>query len=165
MDWDALRYRRGKRRRVGGGARDIAVSETATVERTHSETVRRAAAARADWRNLALLCMVGAVACSGALLLFLESHLTFLADDWIFLLQRRGSSVGVFLDPHADHIALAPVAIYKLLVATFGMDSALPFYVVSTSSFLLAALLLFVFLRRRVGDWPALLGTSLILFL
>jgi hypothetical protein len=73
--------------------------------------------------------------------------------------------LGVFLDPHADHIAIAPVAIYKLLLATFGMDSALPFQVISTSVFLLAAVLLFVYLRPRVGDWPALLATSLILFL
>jgi hypothetical protein len=147
------------------GARDIAVSETATLEKPHSEAAGGAAGAGADWRNPALLCLAGAVVCSGALVLFLESHLTFLADDWAFVLQRRGSSVGTFLDPHADHIALAPVAIYKLLLATFGMDSALPFQVVSTSVFLLAAVLLFVYLRQRVGAWPALLGTCLILFL
>jgi hypothetical protein len=111
------------------------------------------------------LCLAGAIACSGAILLILQSHLTFFADDWDFLLQRRGLSLGVFLDRHNGHIVLAPVSIYKLLLAIFGMRSALPFQVVSTLVFLLGNALLFVYLRRRVGDWPALLGTALILFL
>jgi hypothetical protein len=113
----------------------------------------------------ALICLAGAAACSGAVLLILQSHLTFFADDWEFLLDRRGFSAAVFLDPHNEHIVLAPVAIYKALLALFGMDSALPFAVVSTLVFLLSAVLLFVYLRRRVGDWPALLGSVLILFL
>jgi hypothetical protein len=115
--------------------------------------------------NPALLCLAGVVACSGAILLILQSDLSFVYDDWAFLLHRRCSSVGAFLDPYNDHIVLAPVSIYKLLLATFGMKSALPFHLVSTLVFLLSAVLLFIYLRRRVGDWPALLGTSLILFL
>lgn len=110
-------------------------------------------------------CLAAAVACSGAYLLILQSHLTFFGDDWIFLLDRRGFSAGVFLDPHNGHIAVAPVAIYKALLALFGMQSALPFQIVSTLVFLLSAVLLFVYLRRRLGDWPALLGSVLILFL
>jgi hypothetical protein len=97
--------------------------------------------------------------------LILQSHLTFFADDWEFLLERRGFDFGVFLDRHNGHIVVAPVAIYKLLLASFGMQSALPFQVVSTLVFVLGDVLLFVYLRRRVGDWPALLGTALILFL
>ena len=46
-----------------------------------------------------------------------------------------------------------------------GIDSAFPFQIVSTLVFLLSATLLFIYLRRRVGDWPALLGSALILFL
>jgi hypothetical protein len=115
--------------------------------------------------NPALLCLAGVVACSGAILLLLQSHFTFVRDDWDLLLYRRGTSAGAFLDPHNEHIVLAPVSIYKLLLASFGMESALPFQVVSTLVFLLSAVLLFIYLRRRVGDWAALLGTSLILFL
>ena len=55
--------------------------------------------------------------------------------------------------------------IYKALLATFGMGSALPFRVVSTALFLLSAALLFVFLLRRVGQWPALAATAVVLFL
>ena len=112
-----------------------------------------------------ILVLAVAVASSGALLLRLQSRLTFFADEWQFLLDRRGSSVGVFLDPHNDHIALAPVSIYKALLATFGMSSAAPFQVASTALFLLSTILLFVLLRSRVGDWAALLGTILVLFL
>jgi hypothetical protein len=113
----------------------------------------------------ALLCLAGAVACSGAVLLTLQSHITFLGDDWKFLLERRGFSARVFLDPHNQHLVLAPVSIYKALLAVFGMSSAMPFQVVSTLVFLLSAVLLFVYLRRRMGVWPALLGSILILFL
>jgi hypothetical protein len=112
-----------------------------------------------------ILVLALAVASSGALLLWLQSRLTFFADEWQFLLDRRGSSVGVFLDPHNEHIALAPVSIYKALLATFGMSSAVPFQVAATALFLLSTILLFVLLRSRVGDWAALLGTILVLFL
>ena len=112
-----------------------------------------------------LVGLATAAAASGALLLILQSHLTFFADDWEFLLQRRGFSAGVFLNPHNDHIAVAPVAIYKALLAVFGMSSALPLQIVSTLVFLLSCVLLFTYLRRRVGGYPALLGSVLILFL
>ena len=112
-----------------------------------------------------VLCLAAALAGSGAYLLILQSRFTFYLDDWSFLLDRRGFGVGVFLDPHNDHIALAPVAVYKALLALFGMGSLLPFAVASTLVFLLSVVLLFVYLRRRVGDWPALFGCVLVLFL
>ena len=102
---------------------------------------------------------------SGALLLFWGSKLTFLLDDWEFLLYRRGFNAHAILDPHGEHISIAPVLIYKALLATVGMGSALPFRVVSTAVFLLSAVLLFVYLKRRVGQWPALAATAVVLFL
>lgn len=112
-----------------------------------------------------LIFLSGALACSGALLLILQSHLTFYGDDWEFLLTRRGMSLGVFLNPHNDHITIIPVAIYKALLAIFGMTSAVPFQIVSTLVFLLSVVLLFVYLRRRCGNWPGLLAAVLILFM
>lgn len=112
-----------------------------------------------------IICLAVAVGISGALLLVLGSHLTFVNDDWEYLLNRRGSSLDVFLDPFYEHIPLAKVAIYKSLLSTFGMSSALPFRVVAISVFLLSAILLFVYLRGRIGDWAALLAGVLILFL
>jgi len=111
---------------------------------------------------LLLTWLFGASAC---LLLYLGSKLTFLLDDWEFLLYRHGVNADSVLDPHGEHIVALPVLIYKALLATVGMGSALPYRVVSTALFLLSAALLFVYLRRRVGDWPALAATAVVLFL
>jgi hypothetical protein len=110
---------------------------------------------------LLLIWLFGASAC---LLLYLGSKLTFLLDDWEFLIYRRDFSADAILHPHGEHIVALPVLIYKALLATVGMGSALPYRVVSTALFLLSAALLFVFLRRRVGDWPALAATAVVLF-
>ncbi len=111
---------------------------------------------------LLLTWLFGASAC---LLLYLGSKLTFLLDDWELLLYRHGVNPDSVLDPHGEHIVALPVLIYKALLATVGMGSALPYRVVSTALFLLSAALLFVYLRRRVGDWPALAATAVVLFL
>jgi hypothetical protein len=111
---------------------------------------------------LLLIWLFGASAC---LLLYLGSKLTFLLDDWEFLLYRRDFSADAIFDPHGEHIVALPVLIYKALLASAGMGSALPYRVVSTALFLASAALLFVFLRRRVGDWLALAATAIVLFL
>jgi hypothetical protein len=111
---------------------------------------------------LLLIWLFGASAC---LLLYLGSKLTFLLDDWEFLLYRQGFDADAILKPHGEHIVVLPVLIYKALQATVGMGSALPYRGVSVALFLLSAALLFVFLRRRVGDWPALAAIAIVLFL
>ncbi len=135
---------------------------TVDVDETPRRDVR---ASTSHLRNPAVLGLIVALACSGTFLLILQSHLTFFGDDWKFLLDRRGSSPSVFLDPHNDHIAVIPVAIYKALLEVFGMSSALPFQIVGTSAFLLSVVGLFAYLRRCVGDGLALAGSTLILFL
>jgi hypothetical protein len=118
-----------------------------------------------EWRKPSTLCIAGLIAAGGAILLAFQSGITFFGDEWTFLLERRGWGAGDLLDPHNDHIAIMPALIYKLLLAAFGMDSALPFQVVGTAVFLLSVALLFVYLQRRVGDWVAVLMSTLILFL
>jgi hypothetical protein len=112
-----------------------------------------------------ILLLAVAVAASAVLLFSLDSHLTFISDSWVLLVKRQGWSPGTLLDPFNEHLVLAPTLVYKGLIAVFGMDSALPFYAVSISLFLLSAVLLFVYLRRRIGEWPALIASILILFL
>jgi hypothetical protein len=109
--------------------------------------------------------LVVAIAASAALLLALGSRLTFLLDDWEFLLYRPGWTAHSILSPHNEHISIIPIVVYKALQATLGMDSAFPYRVASTLLFLLSAVLLFVWLRRRVDDWLALIAVTLILFL
>jgi hypothetical protein len=106
-----------------------------------------------------------AVAASGVLLLVWQSHLTFFFDDWDPLLDRRGLSADVLLRPHIDHVLLATTVVYKAIQATIGMNGPFPYAVVSTAAFLLSVVLLFVYMRRRVGEWLALAGVLPILFL
>lgn len=115
--------------------------------------------------NTVLILLIWLLGASAFLLLLWGSKLTFLLDDWEFLIYRPGFNADAILEPHGPHISVAPVLVYKGLLATFGMDSALPFRVVSTALFLLSAVLLFTYLRRRVGEWPALAGTAVVLFL
>ena len=106
-----------------------------------------------------------AVAVSGGVLLHWLGRLTFWRDEWGFLLDRRGSGIGVFLDPFVEQLLAIPVLIYKVLVGTFGMDSPLPFQLVSVALFLLSAVLLYIYVGRRVGPWLALAAALPILFL
>ena len=108
---------------------------------------------------------IAAVAASGILLLTWQSHLTFFYDDWDPLLHRRGLSADALLRPDLGHIVLGVTVVYKTIQATIGMESLLPYAVASTSAFLLSVVLVYVYIRRRVGDWLALAGLLPILFL
>jgi hypothetical protein len=108
---------------------------------------------------------LAAMAASGALIVFLASRISFLLDDWTYILYRRDFSADAFLMPANEHFVAGPVVVFKLLLATFGMGSTLPYRLVATAIFLLGAWFLFVWIRRRLGEWPALIATIPILFL
>lgn len=116
-------------------------------------------------RNAPILLLCAALGASAALLLALMEPLTFFQDTWNFLLNRTGFSADVFLQPHNEHIVIAPVAIEKLLIELFGMEVAWPEQVVLVASLLITAVLVFVYVRRRMGEWPALFAATLLLFL
>lgn len=113
----------------------------------------------------ATLLFAAAACASAALLLLLGSRLTFFLDDWEFLVYRRDFDAEAILGPHGENIAVGPVLVYKALLETVGMASAFPFRVVSTAAFIVSVALLFVYLRRRLGDWAALACAAAILFL
>jgi hypothetical protein len=119
---------------------------------------------RASEHPAALLAGAAMIA-SGILLLHWLGRLTFWRDEWDFLLHRRSWSVGTFLDPFVEHLLAVSILIYKVGVTTFGMDSGRPFQVVAVLLFLLSVALLFVYVRRRVGEWIALAAILPILFL
>jgi len=97
-------------------------------------------------------------------LLSLAADLTFFQDSWEFLMNRRELSVDALLQPHNEHIVLLPVAIEVLLLHVFGMSSAMPEFVVLVALLLATAVLVFVYVRRRLGEWPALMAAVLLLF-
>jgi hypothetical protein len=106
-----------------------------------------------------------AMLASGVLIVVLASKISFLLDDWTYILYRRDFSLDAFMNPANEHLVIGPVAVFKLLLPTFGMDSTLPYRLLTTALFLLGAWFLFVWIRRRLGEWPALIATIPILFL
>ena len=100
-----------------------------------------------------------------ALLLSLSAELTFFQDSWEFLINRRGFTADAFLAPHNEHIVVFPAAISQLLLRVFGMASATPEFVALDAFLLGSVALVFVYVRRRVGPWPALMAAIVLLFL
>lgn len=116
-------------------------------------------------RNAPVLLLALALAGAAVLFLALTWHFGFLIDTWEFLMNRRAFTVDSVMRPHNEHIVVIPVVIQQVFLQLFGMDTARPEYVLLTIMLLVTDYLLFVYLRRRVGDWMALFGALLILFL
>jgi hypothetical protein len=105
------------------------------------------------------------VAASSALLLALGSDLTFFGDTWAFLLGRDGPLLDDLLLPHNEHIVVLPVALQELTIELFGTTSDMSSRVLLTAMLAGTAILLFVYVRRRIGAWPALFAAAILLFL
>lgn len=116
-------------------------------------------------RRIVEACLVLAALLSFFLILRLATRLTFVYDDWDLLINRRGWNAGSFLDPYHEHIVAAPALVFKVLQSIFGIGSATPYRVVATATFIAGAVLLFCWLRPRVGDWASLIAAISILFL
>ncbi|MEX2447409.1 MAG: hypothetical protein WD404_01535 [Solirubrobacterales bacterium] len=106
-----------------------------------------------------------AMAFSVALLVYLTREMTFIQDTWEFLMNRRQVTADSLLAPHNEHIVVIPVAIEQLLIRLFGMSDATPEYVLLAVALAATAWLLFLYVRRRLGAWPALFAAVLLLFL
>ncbi|HEV7482158.1 MAG TPA: hypothetical protein VGO13_03575 [Solirubrobacterales bacterium] len=106
-----------------------------------------------------------ALLAAAAVLLSYGHGLTWFQDSWEFLMNRRGFSADAIFTPHNEHIVLIPVLITQLSLRLFGMDSMLPEQVVLTVLLLGTAALVFIYVRRRVGAWPALMAAVLLAFL
>ena len=137
-------------------------SEAATAGRGDGHDL--GGSARVSRGHPAVLLFAAAVAVSALVLIAMAPQLTFFLDDWDFLTFRYDPSWQAVMAPHNEHISIAPVLIYEALLHTFGMDSAVPFRVVATATFLAGVALLFVWIRRRVGAWLALAAALPLLF-
>lgn len=119
---------------------------------------------RLDSPEAPQIALIVLIAAATILLLFIATKLTFTLDTWDFLMNRRSPSVDSLLQPHNEHIVLAPVLLEELLVAVFGMSSAFPEYALQTVALMVTAVLLYVYAQRRVGAWPAVIAVALLLF-
>ena len=90
---------------------------------------------------------------------------TFWRDEWDFLLHRRPWSPGTFLDPFAEQLLAIPILIYKIARRHLRHGVGRPFQVVAVLLFLASVAMLFIYVRRRVGEWLALAAILPILFL
>ncbi len=108
----------------------------------------------------AVAAAVVAIGC--AVVVGAERGLTFSGDDWTFITERRGFSVGVFLRPHNEHLSALPIGAYKLLLAIFGATSYVPFLALLLLVHALCCLLLYLVLCPYVGPWTALAPTAVL---
>lgn len=118
---------------------------------------------RSERLPLALLAV--AMVLSAWLGLRLNSGITFYGDEWDPLINRPGWGLDQIFAPFNGHPTMIPMVIYKVFQELFGMDSTRPIQLVHATLLLVMNGVLFVYLRRRVGDWAALIGTVMILFL
>lgn len=115
-------------------------------------------------RRAAALFAIACVA-SAALTLWAARGATFYADEWRYLVQSVGGGHDAVLEPALGHFIPLLTLTYRGLFHTVGLGVYWPYSVLSTALHLGLCVLLFVYARRRVGDWPALLAALPILFL
>jgi hypothetical protein len=115
-------------------------------------------------RNAPVVLLGAALLAAAVLLLFLTDGLTFFQDTWELLMNRRELSADAVFKPHNEHIVVIQVVIEVFLLEAFGMTSATPEYVLLILALLVTATLLFVYVRRRIGPWPALMAAAVLLF-
>jgi hypothetical protein len=108
---------------------------------------------------------VAALVVGAIVLVVAQWHITFFQDTFAFLLDRQPWTPHYFLFPHNEHIVILPVVVTKVLLAIFGMTSNVPEQIAMGATVLGVDILLFVWLRRRVDPWLAVIGAVLFLFL
>jgi len=84
-------------------------------------------------------------------------------DEWGFISDRRGWSVDTFLDPWNGHLSVAPLLLYKVLLAVAGLQHHWAFAAALLALHLVVGFGVFIFARRRVGELGALIAASLAL--
>jgi hypothetical protein len=116
-------------------------------------------------RDAPVLLLAATIVAAAIVLTLAQWGVTYFQDTFAFLLDRQDLSADSFFAPHNEHIVVIPVAITKLLLAVFGMGSNTPEQVAMGLTLFAAAILLFVYVRRRIGAWPAVIAAALLLFL
>lgn len=116
-------------------------------------------------RNAPVLLLAAAILAAAIVLTLAQWGVTYFQDTFAFLLDRQDFSADSFFAPHNEHIVVIPVAITKLLLAVFGMTSNMPEQVAMALTLFAAAILVFVYVRRRTDPWLAVIAAALLLFL
>lgn len=91
---------------------------------------------------------------SGALLWHLTRGTTLWFDEWQWALNRPGGDLGTYLRPHNEHLSLVPIAIYKALFVTAGLEHYGPYRALVIAGHLACVSLVFVHAGDGSATWP-----------
>ena len=117
---------------------------------------------RLAWLALAAVIAFGTVQTA---VRFHNYHLGFLGDDYDFLLVRQGLSAHTLLQPHNEHLSTVGILLYQGIFAEVGISTAVPYIALLFSSLWACAVLSYVFVRRELGPWIALIVPLLLVTL
>lgn len=120
---------------------------------------------RRSERQTVLPLLAAVLAVAAAMTLALTWSLTFWQDTFDFLISRRDVTWDTVFTPHNEHIIVFPTLIEQAIMRVFGLGNAHPEYILLAVFLIAAALLVFDYVRRRMGYWAALFATILILCL
>lgn len=109
---------------------------------------------------LGILLVAGA-----AILLYWHRSIGVWGDEWSYLIRRDGFSAESLLHGHNGHLMVLPVLAYKAIGAVFEPAANEPLALLSVLMQCVLTVLVFVFIRRRSGEWFALGAAALVLFL
>jgi hypothetical protein len=108
--------------------------------------------------------LIVAMVAAAVLLIALGWQLTFFQDTWAVLLERQPWNAHSLLYPHNEHLIVFQAIVEKGFVEIFGMRNAHPEMLFMTATLLASAALVYVYVKRRLGGWVALLIAVLLLF-
>lgn len=117
---------------------------------------------QADPRSPSLILGLAMVA-SAALTLWLGRDVTFSGDEVVWVTATPGIDLSTLLEPHGGHLLFLTRLAYWPILEVFGLGY-LPFQLLALAAIFLAVALLFVYGRRRVGAWAALVPCLVLLF-
>ncbi len=121
------------------------------------------------WRDVriphVLKIMLALCAASFGLILYESRHLDFYYDEWSFVEAAPHWHLHDYFVPHNEHWSTGPMIVYKVMLATVGMHSYVPYMAALLLIHVSAAFLLFLIIRRRCGDLLALCAGGILLFL
>lgn len=105
------------------------------------------------------------LALEALILLYYGRGLTFYYDEWEFILRDYGGGPHLLLLPHVGNITIFPIISYKILFHLAGLNHYAVYRIEIIVLHLASATMIFALSARRIGHVPALVATSLVLFL
>jgi hypothetical protein len=84
-------------------------------------------------------------------------HLGLHGDDYGFLLEHHGLNAHTLLQPYNENLAAFAVLLYRAVLAVVGVRTAVPYIALNLFFMCACAVLAYVFVRRELGPWIALI--------